>query len=211
MAPDTELGEGPAGEAAAVLCPGCGREYDAGLFAFGRTRHCTCGARVGPAVCARIPSPGENPRFFADAMLGRLARWLRILGYDTSYEAHVEDAALVRRALQEERVILTRDRALPEEFRVPAVVLVEAERPEEQLRELVTRFQLDTEGRLFTRCSRCNAGLESVPRDQIAERVPTRVLRDHDRFKLCPGCGRVYWEGSHVDHIRSAIRRAVGP
>lgn len=144
-------------------------------------------------------------------MLGRLARWLRLLGYDTSYEAHVEDASLVRRALREDRVILTRDRALPEEFRVPALVLVKAERPDEQLRELVTRFQLDTEGRLFTRCSRCNAILESVPREQIAERVPARVLRDHDRFKRCPGCERVYWEGSHVDRIRNAIRRALDP
>ena len=211
MAPKRQLGSDPAGEATTVPCPGCGREYGASLFRFGRTRHCTCGTRVGPAPQPSAPDPGENPRFFADAMLGRLARWLRILGYDTSYEAHVEDAALVRRAIQEERVILPRDRALPEEFRVPALVLVEAERPAEQLRELVRRFRLDTEGRLFTRCSRCNAGLESVPRSQIAERVPARILRDHDHFKHCPGCGRVYWEGSHVDRIRSAIRRALAP
>jgi uncharacterized protein with PIN domain len=144
-------------------------------------------------------------------MLGRLARWLRILGYDTRYEAHVEDAALVQSALREERVILTRDRALPEEFRVPALVLVEAERPEDQLRELVKRFGLDTEGRLFTRCSRCNGELEEAPRHLIAERVPPRVLRDHDRFKRCPGCGRVYWEGSHADRIRHAIRRVLAP
>ena len=195
MAPERQLGSEPAGEATTVPCPGCGREYDASLFRFGRTRHCTCGTRVGPTPRPSAPDPGRNPRFFADAMLGRLARWLRILGYDTSYEAHLEDAALVRRAIQEERVILTRDRALPAE----------------QLRELVTRVQLDTEGRLFTRCSRCNAGLESVPRSQIAERVPARVLRDHDHFKHCPGCGRVYWEGSHVDRIRSAIRRALAP
>jgi uncharacterized protein with PIN domain len=211
MASDGESGQDPAAEVPAVRCPGCGREYDAGLFSFGRTRHCTCGTRVGPAVSPRATSPGADPRFFADAMLGRLARWLRILGYDTSYEAHVDDAVLVRRALQEDRVILTRDRSLPEEFRVPALVLVEAERPEEQLRELVRRLQLDTEGRLFTRCSRCNAGLESVSRDRIAERVPARILGGHDHFKLCPGCGRVYWEGSHVDRIRNAIRRAVGP
>jgi uncharacterized protein with PIN domain len=144
-------------------------------------------------------------------MLGRLARWLRILGYDTSYQAHVEDAVLVRRALEEQRVILTRDRTLPEEFRVPALVLVEAERPEEQLRELVKRFRLDTEGRLFTRCSRCNAGLESVARDQVAGRVPPRIFRDHDRFKRCPGCGRIYWEGSHTDRIRNAIQRVLAP
>lgn len=199
------------GEAGAVRCPGCGREYDAGLFAFGRTRHCTCGARVGREPPATGPDPGPDPRFFADAMLGRLARWLRILGYDTRYEAHVEDAALVQRAVQEERVILTRDRALPEEFRVPALVLVEAERPEDQLRELVTRFGLDTEGRLFTRCSRCNGGLEPAPRHLIAEQVPPRVLRDHDRFKRCPGCGRVYWEGSHADRIRLALRRVLAP
>jgi uncharacterized protein with PIN domain len=209
VAPERQLGSDPAGEATTVPCPGCGREYDTSLFAFGRTRHCTCGTRVGLAVQSSAADPASSPRFFADAMLGRLARWLRILGYDTSYEAHVEDAALVRRAVQEKRVILTRDRALPEEFRVPALVLVEAERPAEQLRELVTRLGLDTEGRLFTRCSRCNAELEPVPRSQIAERVPARVLRDHERFKHCPGCGRVYWEGSHVDRIRSAIRRAL--
>jgi uncharacterized protein with PIN domain len=211
VAPDGELGESLAGESTGVICPSCGREYDVGLFAFGRTRHCTCGTRVGLAACAHSSSPGTNPRFFADAMLGRLARWLRILGYDTRYEADVEDAALVRSALQEDRVILTRDRALPEEFRVPALVLVKAEQPAEQLRELVTLFRLDTEDRLFTRCSRCNAGLESVPSDQIAERVPPRVIREHDHFKLCPGCGRIYWKGSHVDRIRDAIRRAVAP
>jgi uncharacterized protein with PIN domain len=210
MARERDPGESPVEEATVVLCPGCGREYESGLFAFGRTRHCTCGARVGAAPLAGAPALGEDPRFFADAMLGRLARWLRILGYDTRYEAHVEDAVLVQRALEEERVILTRDRALPEEFRVAALFLVEAERPEEQLRELVTRFELDTEGRLFTRCSRCNSALESVTRDQIAERVPARILGDHQRFKRCPGCGRVYWEGSHVERIRHAIRRALG-
>jgi uncharacterized protein with PIN domain len=192
-----------------VRCPGCGREYDAGLFAFGRTLHCTCGTRVGLAPSTPDPDPGVDPRFFADAMLGRLARWLRILGYDTRYEAHVDDADLVRRALEEERVILTRDRGLPEEFRVPALVLVEAERPAEQLRELVQRLRLDPEGRLFTRCSRCNASLESAARDHIADRVPARVLHDHQHFKCCPSCGRVYWEGSHVDRIRNAIRHAL--
>jgi uncharacterized protein with PIN domain len=144
-------------------------------------------------------------------MLGRLARWLRILGYDTRYEAHVEDAALVRVALQEERVILTRDRALPEEFRVPALVLVETERPTDQLRELITRFALDTERGLFTRCSVCNASLEPASREQIARRVPPRILREHDDFKRCPGCERVYWKGSHAERIRAAIRRALGP
>ncbi len=226
MARERDLGESPVGETTVVLCPGCGREYQSGLFAFGRTRHCTCGARVGAAPLAGTPALGEDPRFFADAMLGRLARWLRILGYDTRYEAHVEDAVLVQRALEEERVILTRDRANaafrqriepcfffqphPEEFRVASLFLVEAERPEEQLRELVTRFELDTEGRLFTRCSRCNSALEPATRDQIAERVPARILGDHQRFKRCPGCGRVYWEGSHVERIRHAIRRALG-
>ena len=211
MAPERELGPIPAGEASAVRCPGCSREYDASLFAFGRTLHCTCGARVGSAPRAPAPDPGGDPRFFADAMLGRLARWLRILGYDTRYEAHVEDAVLVRKSIEEERVILTRDRTLPEEYRVAALVLVEAERPEEQLRELVRRFRLDTEGRLFTRCSRCNAELESVSREQIAEGVPPRVLREHDRFKRCPGCGRIYWEGSHANRIRDAIRRTLAP
>ena len=87
-----------------VPCPSCEREYDVSLFQFGRTLHCTCGQRVALAPRVRDSESGSEPRFIVDAMLGRLVRWLRFLGLDATYEAHIADRDLVRRALEEDRV-----------------------------------------------------------------------------------------------------------
>lgn len=193
----------------AVPCPGCGREYDVTLFQFGRTLHCTCGRRVGLAPRVRAVPAGGEPRFAVDAMLGRLARWLRIVGCDALYAAGIADADLVRRALEEDRVILTRDRALPEEWSVPRVLVLESELPLEQLQTVAHAFDLDWRARLFTRCSRCNAELAPVARDEIAERVPPRVLRERQRFLRCPGCDRLYWSGSHTERMRRILEAAL--
>lgn len=184
-----------------VRCPGCGREYDAARFAFGRTRHCTCGARVGIEA---VVSSGET-RFLADAMLGRLARWLRLLGFDTAWDAAIADADVARRALEEERIVLTRDRALPEEWRLPRVVVLRSEATGEQLRELARLFPLRETAQPFTRCSRCNALLDDVSADAVAASVPPRIAATQARFLRCRGCGHVYWEGSHVARIRRAL------
>ena len=192
-----------------VPCPGCGREYDVALFSFGRTIHCTCGARVGVAPRVRShAAPGEE-RFIADAMLGRLARWLRILGFDTAYEPHIADAVLVRRALTEERVALTRDRALPQEWRVPRLYLVRAETTHAQLREVVSNFGLARGVRLFTRCSHCNVPLVAASREEVDGRVPPRVAATQCRFHRCPGCERVYWRGSHAERMQRVVDRIL--
>ena len=162
---------GESEEAGTVRCPGCGREYDARLFAFGRTRHCTCGARVGPEPPATGPDPGPDPRFFADAMLGNLARWLRILGFDTAYQSSILDPELVRRSLAEGRHILTRDRGLREEWRVSHCVVLESDDVELQLEEVFRRFGLEDEIRLFTRCALCNSVLESLDWEEARDRV----------------------------------------
>jgi len=119
-----------------VPCPRCGRDYDVALFQFGRTIDCTCGSRVGlePRV-RRLPSGGEI-RFIADAMLGRLARWLRTLGCDTAFDDEISDAELARRGIEEERAILTRDRRFREQWRVPSVLVLESQAPLEQLVEV---------------------------------------------------------------------------
>lgn len=189
-----------------IACPGCGRVYDDERFAFGRTLSCACGRRVGrdPAEIARGAAETE-PRFAVDAMLGRLARWLRVLGLDATWEADVADAALVRRALDDERWILTRDRRLPDEWRVPRVHLVAAEAPLEQLREIVDAFALQDAVRLFARCTRCNEPLAPLPKSDAASLVPPRVLESNDRFRRCARCGRVYWEGTHVARMRRAL------
>jgi len=187
-----------------VRC-GCGREYDATLFAFGRTLECTCGRRVGPASRLGAPETDGPPRFAADAMLGRLARWLRLLGLDTRFEAHVADADLVRVALQEGRWILTRDRALLDEWRVAGACLVAAERPRAQLAEVVRRFGLLPYLQPFTRCAVCNTPLETLAPEAARGRVPERVRAAGGPLRVCPACRRVYWRGSHVTRMQRVI------
>jgi uncharacterized protein with PIN domain len=138
-------------------------------------------------------------------MLGRLARWLRLLGLDTCYEAHVADADLVRRALLEERWILTRDRRLPDEWRVAGVHLVQAERPRAQLVEVVRAFGLLPHLAPFTRCAVCNAPLVALAPEAAAGRVPPRILARGVPLRACPECGRAYWPGSHVARIRHLV------
>jgi uncharacterized protein with PIN domain len=186
----------------------CGREYDVSLFEFGRTLHCTCGRRVAQAPRVREAGPAPDPpRFAADAMLGRTARWLRILGFDCTFSPDVEDAELARHALEEGRVVLTRDRALPEEWSLPRVQVLAAERPYAQLVEVLRAFGLADRVRPFTRCPACNAPLEAPPREAVRGRVPERVHATHARFQRCPRCGRVYWEGSHVERMRRVAER----
>ena len=144
-------------------------------------------------------------RFLADAMLGRLARWLRILGFDCAYESEGDDEDLVRRAQQEERILLTRDQRLPEDWRLSGIHLIGSEDLREQLREVLDRFDLRAAVRLFSRCNECNHPLREAPESELAERVPPHALASHDRFLECPTCRRVYWEGSHTERIRRVV------
>jgi uncharacterized protein with PIN domain len=194
----------------AISCTECGRQYDVTLFQFGRTIHCTCGARVGRRVEERrVGEPGE-PRFLCDAMLGRLARWLRVLDYDTAYTADVEDEELVRRAWREQRAILTCDRRLPTEWRVGGCLVLEGETPLERLREVVEHFELRWPRPLFQRCLECNHSLEPLERDQARPLVPPRVWEHHAEYTRCSICRRVYWPGSHVRRMRRKLAEVFG-
>lgn len=214
----------------AIVCTGCGREYDVTLFQLGRTIHCTCGRRVGLEHRLSLPDRRERPRFIADAMLGELARWLRTLGHDTAYDDAIVDEALVRRAFDEDRHIVTRDRRLFEEWRVEGL-LIESDGALEQLREVVKALDLRRPARLFTRCRECNEVLEAVALSEVEDRLPQRVLerlrheapgqRPEERVDdsheavgeasptvaRCPGCERLYWEGSHTERMRRMVDR----
>lgn len=192
-----------------VPCPGCGRQYDVALFPFGRTIHCTCGCRVGLEARVRFEGREGGQRFIADAMLGRLARWLRIMGFDTAYEEHISDAELVRRSLQEQRTVLTRDRALPEEWRVASIFLLASETGMGQLREVTRAFGLAADVKLFTRCSVCNELLEPVSADAVRGDVPPRIFATHEDFRRCPGCSRVYWRGTHTDRMERVVAKVL--
>lgn len=193
----------------AVPCPRCGRGYDVTLFDLGRTIWCTCGSRVGIAPRVRALDCGRRTRFLADVMLGRTARWLRLLGFDCAYEKQIGDRDLVARAIEEQRIVLTRDRGLAEDWRVSGIYVVRAERTFDQLVEVLRHFQLADSVRLFSRCSECNAPVEPVETDDVRARVPARIVARHDELRRCRECDRVYWEGSHTRRMRRSADRVL--
>lgn len=193
----------------AIACPGCGRQYDVTLFEYGRTVRCTCGSVVGLEHRIEVDAAPGPPAFFADAMLERLARWLRLLGFDCAFERGIADAEIVRRATDEGRVILTRDRDFRSEWRVLNVFEVPAGPTAGQLTAVVRRFDLGRHVRPFTRCSRCNEPLSEASPDQVTGRVPDLVARSQNRFLRCPSCARVYWAGTHAERMRAVIETLV--
>lgn len=139
----------------------------------------------------------EPPRLLADAMLGRLARWLRLLGYDTAYWRDGSDEALVRQARAEGRLILTRDHQLAGRRGV-AAFLVTAETLDEQIAEVrAILAPLGGNPQPFTRCPECNGALADLPRSAARDLVPPYVWHTQPEFRRCPDCGRVYWKGTH--------------
>jgi hypothetical protein len=139
-------------------------------------------------------------------MLGGLARWLRVLGLDVAYQPELHDAELVRRAVAEERVILTRDRKLVERRAARSHLLIASERVEAQVQQVLRELRVEVAAeRLLTRCLRCNQPLRELPREEAIARVPPFVARTQARFRECPGCGRVYWPATHVARIRARL------
>jgi uncharacterized protein with PIN domain len=147
----------------------------------------------------------EPPTFVVDAMLGRLAKWLRILGYDAVFDATAHDAQLARMARADGRILLTRDQTLAQR-RGLQTVLVDSEEPEAQLRQVVTQLNLRTD-HAFSRCPVCNELLESLTRQAAQALVPRYVWHTHDRFRMCPACGRVYWPGTHWQAMDGVLAR----
>lgn len=153
-------------------------------------------------------------RFLCDAMLGGLAKWLRAAGYDTYYAREgtdISDGSLVRMALEDGRTLLTSDRGFLERKPVrdeEVSILVVPHLPvEDQLRLVAGSFDL---ARRPSRCMECNGELEVVQTSDVVERVPPGVIRDHQKFFRCQGCGRVFWHGSHWERIVTRLGRVFG-
>jgi uncharacterized protein len=156
------------------------------------------------------PQPLRTVRFVADNHLGRLARFLRLLGLDTLYENDWDDPELVRISTSERRILLTRDVELLKHGALTHGYYVRATEPREQLTELVRRFHLEGELEPFTRCMLCNGLLASVAKADIAEDLPPGTCSSVEDFVRCTACGQVYWEGSHHPELVRIVTSVTG-
>ena len=149
-------------------------------------------------------------RFVVDVHLGRLARRLRLLGFDTLYRNDWNDAELARCSEQEGRILLSQDRGLLKRRRVRHGQLVRAHEPDRQLGEVIERFDLRPEISPFRRCPRCNTTLRRVAREAVAARLPPRTRTAFEEFQECRSCGRLYWKGAHHRRLGRLLER-LGP
>ncbi len=143
-------------------------------------------------------------RILCDHMLGSLAKWLRLLGYDTLYPGPLDDREIAAKAYDEGRVLLTRDKDLA--ARVRGSVFVVSDDIDRQLKSVVEALHLDLPN-TFSRCSVCNSLIMEIDRTEAAEKVPPKVLEVQERFWRCPSCSRVYWQGSHWTDMLGRIEK----
>ena len=158
--------------------------------------------RVGPN---RMP----EPRFVLDGHLGKLARYLRLLGFDSAYDVERTDPELVKISTGETRVLLTRDTGLLMHGVLTHGYFVRATNPREQLTEVARRFDLIASIDAFTRCTVCNGELLTVEKEEIADRLLPRTLQYYDDFRRCADCRRIYWEGSHHARLNEIVDRVA--
>jgi uncharacterized protein with PIN domain len=147
-----------------------------------------------------------NVRFAADRMLGRLARWLRLMGQDVTYGPHLSGYGLIRAARQDGRLILTRDRRLNQKH-PPPFLMIESDQYREQLQQVIRACDLDPLKSAFTRCTNCNAPLQQLEKTLVEKRVPPYVFGTQDRFSGCPECGRIYWPATHHERMLEELKR----
>lgn len=148
-----------------------------------------------------------RPRFVVDAHLGRLARYLRMLGFDAIYGNDPGDPLLLSLAETDERILLTRDQRLKERAPIDRALLVKSTGTDERLEEVIRAFDLMPEAAPFTRCMRCNTPLEEIDKSEVIDRLPPRTAEHFDWFAYCPSCDKVYWKGSHFDRMNAFIDR----
>ena len=147
------------------------------------------------------------PRFVADSMLGRLAKWLRAFGFDVLYDPFADDHDIVARARARDAIVLTRDTGFPKPPDV-RIIFIADDHFERQLEQLLRDLPLDlAAARLLTRCTVCNQLLRPAARNEVWNRIPPFVYLTHETFARCPDCGRVYWEGTHAPRIRRQLSR----
>jgi uncharacterized protein with PIN domain len=146
------------------------------------------------------------PRFLADCMVGRLAKWLRAFGCDVVYDPFAEDGWIASQARESGRILLTRDTGMRYVYGV-RTLFIHSDHVEEQLRQVVEETPLDLNlAQSLTRCTVCNGELVTAARDDVWERIPSFIYLTQERYAVCPECARVYWMGTHVENMLARLR-----
>lgn len=154
-------------------------------------------------------SGDERIRFVADGHVGKLARFLRMLGFDTLYRNDFEDEELVELSVKEGRVLLTQDRTLLKRKEITRGYLVQESDPHRQLEGILSHFNLHRSIRPFARCTLCNTPLEFVPKGAVLDRLPPKVREFYEEFWTCSSCQRIYWKGTHYEHMQKFVEEMV--
>lgn len=176
---------------------------------------------VYPAFVALAPAIAEvrktrpeiagEPRFVADAHLGGLARYLRMLGFDTLYRNDFTDREVADFAASGQRIVLTRDRDLLMHRAIVHGYFMRDERPRAQLRDVIRRFDLASRLHPLSRCLRCNGRLAPIGKDAVRDRLPARTALHYNEFWKCAGCARIYWKGSHWQRMARFTAESATP
>jgi uncharacterized protein with PIN domain len=161
---------------------------------------------IHPIVRLRA-EPLRTPRFAADDHLRRLARYLRMVGFDTLWDPRLSEADLIDGSRSERRTILSRSRRLLRHGKITHGRWIRNEEPLEQLKEVISAFDLKRLIKPFTRCMECNGMLDCVSREAITELLPEDLDEAIEQFSLCRSCGKAYWEGTHVKRMREIVGR----
>jgi uncharacterized protein with PIN domain len=163
---------------------------------------------VSPLLRLR-PKPLRQSRFIADAHLGKLARHLRLLGFDTLFFNDAGDEHLAQLSVEQQRILLTRDRALLMRRELTHGCFIHAIEPQQQLIELFQRLDLYRSMAPFTRCMECNGRLLAIQQEQVVTLVPKRVAELYTEFWRCSECAKIYWKGSHYRQLSAFIEQTA--
>lgn len=151
----------------------------------------------------------KEVKFIADVMLGKLVKWLRVIGIDVLYDNKITDEELIYISNQEKRVLLTRDKRLSFDKRLKEVIFIENELIDEQIKEFFEKTKIRPD-KLFSRCIICNKELiKVVDKNEIKGKVPIYTYLTHNDFSICNRCGKVYWKGTHRDNMKKKIDELI--
>ena len=164
---------------------------------------------ISPVIRLR-PTPLRRPAFILDSHLGRLAAYLRLLGFDSAYRNDIGDEELARTSADQRRILLTRDRGLLKRSVVAHGYCVRSAKPRVQIREVADRFDLAGSAAPFRRCLACNGLLQPAEKSAVADRLPPGTRDRFDEFYRCAGCGKIYWPGAHFARLQNIVRDALG-